>query len=155
MNDFDYEKTFMAVSVDNRLQSAQEIYNGDYRIRKLKEMTILKKGKILDIGCGGGVLTEALPYYFPKTAIYGCDISKTAILLARKRNKSKIHYDVIKKNKLPYVDNFFDLCTVFDVIEHVPDPQQFLSEIRRVLKPRGLFFLVVPCEGQPWTLTWF
>src|SRR3989338_7234714 len=140
MNDFDYEKTFMAVSVDNRLQSAQEIYNGDYRIRKLKEMTILKKGKILDIGCGGGVLTEALPYYFPKTAIYGCDISKTAILLARKRNKSKIHYDVIKKNKLPYVDNFFDLCTVFDVSSTFLIHNSFCPRLEEYLNQEDYFF---------------
>jgi 2-polyprenyl-3-methyl-5-hydroxy-6-metoxy-1,4-benzoquinol methylase len=126
----------------------------DYRLKRVTEFLKLRKGKLLDIGCGGGMLTEALQEYYPNVKIYGCDISSTAIKYAKERGSGKIEYRKIRNNKLPYKDNYFDACTVFDVMEHVPDVNYFLKEIRRVLKPNGLFFSHTPAEGEFLTHTW-
>lgn len=151
---FDYEEVFMGVR-EQRSNSFFRSFKQDYRLRSLVKNISLNSGKMLDIGCGGGVLTESLPYYFPKAYIYGCDVSKTAIFYAKKLGSGKVTFNIIKNKKLPYKDSFFDVCICFDVMEHVPDVEFFLREIKRVLKKGGKFFLIVPCEGEPFTYTWF
>jgi SAM-dependent methyltransferase len=47
-----------------------------------------------------------------------------------------------------------DIVVLFDVLEHVPNPEDGVAEVVRVLKPGGLFHALVPCEGQPLTLHW-
>lgn len=150
---FDYEDVFMGVR-DQKPSSYVRRFRDDYRLFSLVKTVKIKKGKLLDIGCGGGMLTESLPYYYPKTDIYGCDVSATAIKYAKKFGSGKIEYGVINKKTLPYKDNTFDICICLDVLEHVPDVNFFLKEVKRVLKKNGQFFLIVPCEGQPFTYTW-
>jgi len=150
---FNYEEVFMGVVVDkpkNYLRTFKE----DYRLKRLTEAVTTKRGRMLDIGCGGGILTESLTHYFPRVAIYGCDISKTAITYAQKLGSGKVNYSVIKNKRLPYKSNFFDVCIVLDVMEHIPDVKFFLKEVKRILKRNGQLFLLVPCEGQPFTYTW-
>lgn len=52
---------------------------------------------------------------------------------------------------LPFPDHSFDLLCAFDVIEHVGDDDKAFSEIARVLRPGGAFFLSVPLSMQAWT----
>ncbi len=150
---FDYEDVFMGVR-EKKPSTYLRRFRDDYRIYSLVKTIKTKTGTILDIGCGGGMLTESLPYYYPKAKIYGCDISKTAIKYAQKSGSGKVNYGVIRNKKLPYKDNFFDVCICFDVLEHIPDANFFLKEVKRVLKKNGKFFLIVPCEGEPFTYTW-
>lgn len=151
---FDYEDIFMGVR-EKKPTTYLRSFKQDYRLRSLVKTVKLNRGKLLDIGCGGGILTESLPYYFPKANIYGCDISKAAISYAKKLGSGKIKYSSIGNKKFPYCDNFFDVCISLDVLEHVPDVDFFLKEVKRVLKKNGKFLLIVPCEGQPFTYTWF
>jgi 2-polyprenyl-3-methyl-5-hydroxy-6-metoxy-1,4-benzoquinol methylase len=127
----------------------------DYRIKRLVESLDIYKGSLLDIGCGGGILTESLAHYYPKMKIFGCDISKNAIRYAKKYGHDKVRYSSYDGVILPYKKNTFDACTCFDVMEHIPDEKNFLEEVKRVLKPGGKFFLVVPCEAEKFTFTWF
>ncbi len=154
MEEFDYNQVFMGVMAKKK-KSYFLSFKDDYRLKYLTESLKLKNGRMLDIGCGGGLLTESLVYYYPKTKIYGYDVSKTAINYAKKFGSGKVIYNVAKNKKLPYKDNFFDVCICLDVMEHIPDVNFFLKEIKRVLKKDGKFFLAVPCEGQPLTFTWF
>ena len=50
------------------------------------------------------------------------------------------------QKNLPYSDNFFDRVVVVHVLEHLPDLPTCLDEIRRVLKPGGIFSVVLPCD---------
>lgn len=150
---FNYNDVFMGVRVGKQ-KSYRRSFKEEYRLKRLTEALTLKKGKILDIGCGGGILTESLHYYYPKAELYGCDVSKTAISYAKKFGSGRVSYDVIKNKKLPYSSNFLDACVCLDVMEHIPDIDFFLKEVKRVLKKDGKFFLLVPCEGQPFTFTW-
>ena len=151
---FDYEDVFMGVRGE-KPKTYFRSFKEDYRLRSLVETIKLSNGKLLDVGCGGGMLTESLPYYFPKVNVFGCDISRTAIKYATKFGSGKVKYSQIRNNRFPYKDNFFDVCICFDVLEHVPDVNFFLKEAKRVLKKNGKFLLVVPCEGQLFTYTWF
>lgn len=156
MNDhtFDYEDVCMGVR-DKKPKSYFRSFARDYRLRSLTQSIDLTKGKLLDIGCGGGMISETLPYYYPKGALYGCDVSKSAITYAKKYGSGKVSYSFMKGKRLPYKDGFFDVCICLDVLEHVPDVFFFLKEVKRILKKGGKFFVIVPCEGEPFTYTWF
>lgn len=151
---FDYEEVFMGVR-EEKPKNYFRTFTQDYRLRSLMKIVASEKGRLLDIGCGGGLLTESIPYYFTKMSIFGCDVSSTAISYAKKLGSGKVKYDHIENNRFPYKDNFFDLCICLDVLEHVPNVDFFLKEIRRVLRENGRLFLIVPCEGQRFTYTWF
>lgn len=151
---FDYEEVFMGVR-EEKPKTYFRTFAEDYRLRSLTRSVALEKGKILDIGCGGGLIAESLPYYYPKSEIYGCDVSQTALSYAKKLGSGKVKYSQIRNKRFPYKNNFFDVCICLDVLEHVPDVNYFLKEIKRVLKKNGKLFLIVPCEGQPFTYTWF
>lgn len=152
-NDFDYEDFFMGV-VDNKKKTYLRTFDEDYRFKSLTKMVKMNSGKILDIGCGGGITTESFPYYYPKAKVFGCDVSKKAIEYARRLGSGKVTYAVIRGKKLPYKDNFFDVCVCMDVMEHIPNVDFFLKEVKRILKKNGRFFLLVPCEGESFTHTW-
>lgn len=150
---FDYEDHIMAVPSDTPPDYVRS-FSDDYRIKRFVESLKIKKGSLLDIGCGGGILTESLTHYYPKMKISGCDISSKAIEYAKKYGHSKVQYKSYDGVTLPYSKNSFDVCTCFDVMEHVLDEKFFLKEVRRVLKPGGKFFLIVPCEAERFTFTW-
>lgn len=55
---------------------------------------------------------------------------------------------------LPYGDGSFDVTLVFDVLEHLHQPELGARELARVTKPGGVLHALIPCEGQPITLHW-
>jgi ubiquinone/menaquinone biosynthesis C-methylase UbiE len=63
--------------------------------------------------------------------------------MARKNGINCYQLDVDEKD-LPFEDNFFDAVTALEFIEHLFDPDHFLDEAYRVLKPNGLFILSTP-----------
>src|SRR3989304_10014269 len=142
---FDYNEVFMGV-LDGKKKDYKLSFKDDYRLKCLTEAVVLDRGTLLDIGCGGGVLTESLFYYYPKTKVSGCDVSKTAINYAKKFGSGKVSYSLINSKKLPYKDNSFDACICLDVMEHIPDVDFFLKEVKRILKKNGKLFLLVACE---------
>lgn len=94
----------------------------------------LLKGRLLDIGCG------SKPYkkLFVVNEYVGLDIDSE---ITRKRNVAEFLYD----GKLfPLPSNSFDSALCNQVLEHVFNPDDFLSEIYRVLKPNGKLLLTVP-----------
>jgi SAM-dependent methyltransferase len=114
-----------------------------YALQALKDT----KGGLLDVGCGVGDFPEAIKHYYPKLEVYGIDISKKAISLARKRAK-KVKFKVADVQKLPFKDETFEAVTCFDLLEHVENPQEALAEIYRVLKPGGIFHTFIPTEAE-------
>ncbi len=75
-----------------------------------------------------------------------CDIDPRAIELACELHGSRIRRaDVIVPGEpLPYADATFDLVVSMDVVEHVADPEPWLREAFRVLRPKGTLFLTTP-----------
>jgi ubiquinone/menaquinone biosynthesis C-methylase UbiE len=106
-----------------------------------------KKGKLLDVGCGAGDFIEAFSFYLPKLDFTGIDISKKAIDRAKSR-KIKAKFLVSEAEKIPFKDNFFDMVTCFDVLEHVKNPMLMVKEMHRVLKVNGTFQAFIPTEDN-------
>jgi 2-polyprenyl-3-methyl-5-hydroxy-6-metoxy-1,4-benzoquinol methylase len=101
--------------------------------------------KILDFGCGDGVLTYEIVKKGAKG--YGVDLAENAIDFARKKHRS-LGYDSVFEVDSCYHTRFedalFDALVSSDVIEHVQDTERFLQEIARLLKPGGIGLISSP-----------
>ena len=124
--------------------SALHAYNF-VRIKYIKE--ILKKDtknnlnnqKILDIGCGGGILTEPLARLGAQ--VVGIDENENAIRVAinhAKKNELKIKYKKIIFEKINFNEKF-DVILCMEVLEHLNNIDVLISKVRESLKPKGKF----------------
>jgi 2-polyprenyl-6-hydroxyphenyl methylase / 3-demethylubiquinone-9 3-methyltransferase len=96
--------------------------------------------RLLDIGCGGGVLAEEFARMGP--LVTGIDISPESINVARAHAHSEglsIDYRVGEAIPLDFEANCFEVISCCDVLEHIPDWEGAISEAGRVLVPSGLF----------------
>jgi len=108
---------------------------------------------ILDIGCNSGTFTKQIYNVFPKSKIFGIDVSKKAIAYAKQKYTS-INFQVAKAEELPFKSNTFDLVTCFEVLEHVDEPKRIIKEIKRVLTKNGNIILIVPTENLLFKMIW-
>jgi SAM-dependent methyltransferase len=107
-------------------------------------------GKVSEIGCGSGRFIASVQAARPDLECYGVDLSEKAIAEARQRPEVK--FAVGPAEKLPYATGELSAALMIDVLEHLPDMQAGLAELRRVVRPGGVFHLVFPCEAHPATL---
>lgn len=107
------------------------------------------EGKILDIGCGTGALTHAFKKYRPDLKVYGCDNDQQELTTFRKKY-GDFGVKLSKDNayQLSFDSQEFAAVLIIDVLEHLEQPRKSLQEAVRVLKKRGVFYLVVPLEGE-------
>ena len=95
---------------------------------------------VLDLGCGGGFMSEALATR--GAIVTGIDPAEKAIAIAQHHADSQnlsIRYFVGMGEKLPVVDASMDYVVCVDVLEHVADLGKVISEVCRVLRPGGIF----------------
>ncbi len=111
------------------------------------------EGKVLEVGCGAGRFISYIAYQTPEVQGHGCDLSYDDILVARELSPN-IDYTVADMTHLPYDDEVFDAVVMFDILEHLKEPDASLREVSRVLKLGGVIHALVPCEGQGGTLHW-
>ena len=100
--------------------------------RHTEAMSMVEKGeKVLDIGCGDGLLLQALSQ---KGAIVsGMDISEEGVRQCREKGFDASLFDVSTES-LPFADKTFDTVIILDVLEHVYEPELLLKEAARVSK---------------------
>jgi len=97
--------------------------------------------KILDIGCGGGLLSE--PMSRMGANVTGIDASNKNIKIAKlhsKKNKLKINYLCSSPEKLK-IEKKFDVILNMEIVEHVEDVDFFLKSCSKLLKKNGLMFV--------------
>ncbi len=105
--------------------------------------------KILDIGCGTGQTLSFLKTIFPKAKLFGLDQSRTAVRFAQNRG-----HHLVKEGDalhLPFPKETFDIVLLLDVIEHIQDDRQALTEAKRVLKKRGVILITSPALQFIWS----
>jgi SAM-dependent methyltransferase len=96
------------------------------RVEWFVEHYDLQNASVLDVGSGRLDISAAAAKYYHKPFVYG---TATA---------------------MPFADNAFDAAWSIWVLEHIPNPEAALSEIRRVVKPGGLLFLLPAWDCKPW-----
>lgn len=108
------------------------------RLRYFDELIDWQGKSVLDLGCAGGFMAEALDDRGAR--VTGIDPAGDAIAAARAHAADRqIEYHVGVGEALPYPDASFDAAVCVDVLEHVRDLGQVVCEIARVLKPGGTF----------------
>ena len=100
-------------------------------------------GKVLEAGCGNGILSRRVSEAFPKSTVHGVDISEDAIKIAQnvasEQKLSNVSYSIEDLSALPSdMSGTYDFAYSHFVIHDVPRASMALKEIFRVLKP-GIF----------------
>ena len=104
---------------------------------------IPKDSFVLEVGSGEGYGTHFLSAYVRR--IIGLDIDKDTIKHAsRKYKRSNVCFKSYDGLKLPYKDEAFDAVVSFQVIEHIENDKEFISDILRVLKNNGILLITTP-----------
>src|SRR2546430_5048113 len=121
------------------------------KLRYLLDDLSSVRGRVLDIGCGAGSVAKGVTRERGGFEVLGCDASRLAIAAAG-TSPDGVDFRLATAERLPFAGGELDFVWIFDVLEHVDDPEQVLREVARVLKPGGGFHIVLPLEGQPRTL---
>ena len=99
--------------------------------------------KVLDVGCGGGLLAEALDS--KGAEVTAIDVTEANIEVAKlhaQKMQVKIDYRLVTAEELAQKESqSFDVVSCLEVIEHVPDPSQLIKACSDLLKPDGQMFL--------------
>ena len=131
----DYDEKFLGGGYENPVSFVQFVLD---TIRRNTDSRTPQK--LLDVACGNGnFLALAEQSYHT----YGVDISKEAIMQARRR-ATRTNLSVGTAERIRFPNKFFDIVTCLGSLEHFVDMNASLREMKRVLKPAGLAIIHVP-----------
>ncbi|MCX5641693.1 MAG: class I SAM-dependent methyltransferase [Candidatus Omnitrophica bacterium] len=108
--------------------------------------------KVLDAGCGEGHLIERLKIK-NKSTYYGIDITGIALQKAKAKAPEAI-LTIGDISNLPFESEFFDVVICTEVLEHIPNYEKAIGEMKRVLKKKGTLIITFPNEIL-WTISRF
>lgn len=123
-----------------RLKTLHQI--NPLRLQFIQQHLHLPQQKIVDIGCGGGILTEALA--LKQADVMGIDLSPNAIKAAQKhaeQSELAIHYQVCDSQDIVSQQaGEFDAVVCMELLEHVDQPDNLIADCAQLLKPGGWLF---------------
>ena len=140
----------MAYVLENQQESArlekQATFNA-YRLEhELRFLPIRHGDRILDAGCGTGLVARYLSNHFSGVSIDACDMSTERIasarLLSENALEKAISYFETPLEKIAAKDSSYDLITCRYVIEHLSNPMSVIHEFYRILKPGARVYLI-------------
>jgi SAM-dependent methyltransferase len=119
-------------------RSADFVFCGPERSALFREWVGTGR-RVLDLGCRYGALTRA---YVEGNEVVGVDVDRAALEEAAKLGIETVWADA--DEPLPFPDASFDVAVAGELLEHVRFPDRLVAEVRRVLRPGGLFAGSVP-----------
>lgn len=113
------------------------------RLAFIEEHISLRGKKVLDVGCGGGILTEAL--HAAGAHCTGLDLGETTLAIASAHAQTQnfaIDYQLLPVETLATQQpSSFDIVVCYEMLEHVPDPAAIIQACAQLVKPQGWLFL--------------
>jgi len=135
----------------NRIATRWWDVNGDFeplhkinplRLDFVSKNTKLEKKQVLDIGCGGGILSESMDNI--GAFVTGIDMASDVIDIAKlhqKESGTNVNYQNISTEELASTNqSFYDVITCMEMLEHVPSPNDIISSCSSLLKDNGYVF---------------
>lgn len=124
----------------------ENMFNNSMRLNEKNILKMLKynsEAKILDLGCDDGIWTKRIAQKVGTKEIYGIEIVEDKIKLCEKKGVKAEGGDLNKK--FPFENEEFDIVHANQVIEHISDLDNFLSETFRILKKGG--YIIISTEN--------
>ena len=109
------------------------------RLRYIEQVARLQEARILDVGCGGGILSEAMARSGAR--VLGIDLAQAVLDVAELHaleSGLQVEYRAVAAEELAAAQpDSFDLVTCMEMLEHVPDPAATLKALAALVKPGG------------------
>ncbi|MDP0589848.1 MAG: bifunctional 2-polyprenyl-6-hydroxyphenol methylase/3-demethylubiquinol 3-O-methyltransferase UbiG [Candidatus Endonucleobacter bathymodioli] len=123
------------------------------RLNFIDQRIGLAKKKVLDVGCGGGILSESMA--LRGAIITGIDMGDAPLSVARLHSTEsnvEVNYRKITVEELAEeMPSEFDAITCLEMLEHVPDPASVVQACSKLLKPNGdIFFATLNRTTKSW-----
>ncbi|MDP3211818.1 MAG: bifunctional 3-demethylubiquinol 3-O-methyltransferase/2-polyprenyl-6-hydroxyphenol methylase [Methylotenera sp.] len=112
------------------------------RLNYIDSLASLSGKRVLDVGCGGGILSESM--YFKDADVTGIDLGEKALNVAKLHqleSGAKVSYILTSVEQLALEQPAsFDIVTCMEMLEHVPDPASIVAACAKLVKPGGAVF---------------
>ncbi len=112
------------------------------RLNYIDKLVGLQGKRILDVGCGGGILSESM--HFKGAEVTGIDLGEKALNVAKLHqleSGAKVSYQLISVEALAKMQPAsFDVVTCMEMLEHVPDPSAIVAACAKLVRPGGSVF---------------
>ena len=113
-------------------------------IEKIKDKVKLLNKRVLDIGCGYGSLSSLLLDGGASVWATEVDRKKMKFAVGKLGLNDKFTPKLVENEMLPFDRDFFDVIFIFDVIEHVRNPLDFMARVNSLLRKSGKAYIVTP-----------
>lgn len=128
-------------------------YSFSVRRERVLELFDADGGKVLDVGCGPGVMAQSLidrgcEFWGVDPSVRMIEVATTALSPNR-----RAHFQVGTATSLDFANGFFDAVICMGVLERINNDDDALAEMSRVLKPGGILIITVPNKWSP-ALLW-
>ncbi|BCN39453.1 ubiquinone biosynthesis O-methyltransferase [Alicycliphilus denitrificans] len=126
------------------------------RLEWINQLSPLEGQKVLDVGCGGGILSDSMAR--KGAEVTGIDLASKALRVARlhalEAQTPRVQYREISVEELAQESpEAFDTVTCMEMLEHVPDPQSVVTACARLVKPGGwVFFSTINRNAKAFAL---
>jgi ubiquinone/menaquinone biosynthesis C-methylase UbiE len=117
----------------------------DFRDDKVFSLLGKNWQRIIDLGCGEGIILEKLVKGNPDKSCLGIDLTWESLKTSRHYHLPVICGDI---SELGLKSESVDHCLLLDVIEHIDQPEKVLEEVLRILKPKGSLIVVFPNDAM-------
>ncbi|MBF0220103.1 MAG: bifunctional 2-polyprenyl-6-hydroxyphenol methylase/3-demethylubiquinol 3-O-methyltransferase UbiG [Gammaproteobacteria bacterium] len=127
------------------------------RLDYIEQRSPLAGKRVLDVGCGGGILAEAMAA--KGATVYGIDMGEAPLEVAKlhllesglKVNYQRTTVEAFAELHGASEESRFDIITCMEMLEHVPDPESVITACRRLIKKEGhLYFSTINRNPKAW-----